>query len=100
MNDEGLDVHKGMARMDEIMEEHFKIYNDCKTRLPSFGPEIDAMFKDYVYALDCWIAGEIVYCHYIPKYFQVGPDTNEEVMKTHIVTLLTEIETDMCFVKE
>lgn len=100
MNDEGLDVQQGMDRMDEITEEHFKIYSDLKARLRSFGGEVDKNIKDYLYGLDCWVACEIVYCFDIPKYFTVGPDTAEEVRKTHLVTLLTNTETDMCFVKK
>lgn len=100
MNDEGLDVQQGMDRMDEIMAEHFKVYNDCKENMPSFGETVDAKLKDYIYGLDCWVATEIVYCHDIPKYFQVGPDTIDGVKKTYVVTLLTDSETDMCFVKD
>ena len=85
MNEKKISLQEAMDLIGTMTESHFRKYKEIKAQLPSFGPVNDAIVKDYIYGMDCWVAGEINYCFDIPKYF--GKDL-DRVRKNQIVDLL------------
>ena len=85
MNEKNLTLQQGMDLIGGHTETHFKLYNDYKERLRSFGEATDANVQKYIHGMDCWVAGEIHYAFSIPKYF--GKDV-DILKKNCLVDLL------------
>lgn len=84
MNEKNIALQQAMDLISRMTEAHFKQYNEYKKQLRSFGNAVDADLQDYIYGMDCWVAGEIQYAFSIPKYF--GQDL-ARARKTCIVDL-------------
>ena len=87
MHEENLSLQQAMDRIGTECEAHFRRYSEYKLRLPrTFGSAtLDADVRDYIYGMDCWVAGEIEYAFGIPKYF--GKDL-ERARKEGLVDLI------------
>lgn len=68
--------------------EHFKVLNDrfldCKSRLPSWGPEWDPVVAQFVMAMESWVIGNLEWSFETQRYF--GPQ-HSKIKETLIVEL-------------
>lgn len=55
-----------------------------KTEIKSYGPEVDAAIRSYVYGLEQWVYGSTMWDFDMTRYFGID---NKEVQRTLIVKL-------------
>ncbi|CAE6530155.1 unnamed protein product [Rhizoctonia solani] len=74
--------------VDKMIEKRIKEYLDAKSRLRSFGSDLDAEVARYIQGIEYCIQANINWSLMTPRYF--GPNF-EEVTKTRIVELMAPI---------
>ncbi|KAG2076465.1 terpenoid synthase [Suillus decipiens] len=85
MSELGLDVSGAMAWAAHYHAEVQKKYMDGLTKVPSWGPSIDVLVKEYLDLNVMWVRGNHSWHYESPRYFGTkGP----EVQKTRLVQLL------------
>ncbi|CUA72575.1 Alpha-muurolene synthase [Rhizoctonia solani] len=74
--------------VDKMIEKRIEEYLDAKSRLRSFGSDLDAEVARYIQGIEYCIQANINWSLMTPRYF--GPNF-EEVTKTRIVELMAPI---------
>lgn len=69
----------------DYVEVHFRElaakFEDAKSRLPSFGEELDAIVDKYIMATECWIIGNMEWSFDTRRYFgSDGPKIRESLI--------------------
>ena len=78
----GLQEASGFA--GEYFKNWVEEFLEWKSKLPSWGPEIDDAVSRYVLGLECWVGGYIEWSLGSRRYFG---ESAEEVRRTRKVTL-------------
>ena len=89
MNQFGLDLFHAAEWVAQYHKEIEARFLDARTRLPSFGPEVDAALQEYVdECLAVWLRGNDCWRFESERYF--GPTKGAEVQKAGTTPLLAE----------
>lgn len=84
MKERGLDVQDAIDCAGQLFGEVMEGFLADKTRLPSWGPSVDADVAAYVEAMGHWVIGNLEWSFETQRYF--GAD-HDEIKSTRLVTM-------------
>ncbi|KAF9490782.1 terpenoid synthase [Pleurotus eryngii] len=84
MKSKAMGIQEAVDHVGVHFQQIMDIYMESKSRLPSWGPEVDANIARYVEALGHWAKGNLDWSFETQRYF--GAE-HLEVMATRVVTL-------------
>jgi hypothetical protein len=86
MQDRHLDVQGAFDHAGNMCIGAIKSYYEYKTKLPSYGPEIDGQVAAYTRGLESWISGNLEWSFLTERYFG---NRGQEIKKDLRVNLLS-----------
>jgi len=84
MQEKQLSLEGAMSYVDELTRSRLEDYVDAKSRLRSFGPELDTQVALYVRGMEHLVQGSIDWTFMTPRYFG---DKAQEVRETGLVNI-------------
>ncbi|TFY74596.1 hypothetical protein EWM64_g9415 [Hericium alpestre] len=84
MQHDGLSLQEAIDRVGELCKDTIDGFVENQARLPSWGPEVDAMVQGYVRGLQDWIVGSLHWSFMTTRYFG---DAGAEVKKGRTVAV-------------
>ncbi|CAE6504051.1 unnamed protein product [Rhizoctonia solani] len=88
MRNKSLDLQGAVEFVDEMIQKRIKEYIDAKSRLRSFGSDLDVHVARYIQGIEYCIQANINWSLMTPRYF--GPDF-ARVRETRVVELMAPI---------
>jgi hypothetical protein len=85
MNQEGIDLQTAVDFVGNMCKQSIDRFNEERSRLPSWGPEIDREVAIYVDGLANWIVGSLHWSFESERYFG---KKGRQVKATRVVDLL------------
>jgi hypothetical protein len=85
MNQEGMDLQTAVDFVGNMCKQSIDRFNEERSRLPSWGPEIDREVAIYVDGLANWIVGSLHWSFESERYFG---KKGRQVKATRVVDLL------------
>lgn len=85
MNQEGMDLQTAVDFVGNMCKQSIDRFNEERSRLPSWGPEIDREVAIYVDGLANWIVGSLHWSFESERYFG---KKGRQVKATRVVNLL------------
>lgn len=85
MNQEGMDLQTAVDFVGNMCKQSIDRFNEERSRLPSWGPEIDREVAIYVDGLANWIVGSLHWSFESERYFG---KKGRRVKATRVVDLL------------
>jgi len=85
MNQEGVDLQTAVDFVGNMCKQSIDRFNEERSRLPSWGPEIDREVAIYVDGLANWIVGSLHWSFESERYFG---KKGRQVKATRVVDLL------------
>ncbi|KJA23141.1 hypothetical protein HYPSUDRAFT_138166 [Hypholoma sublateritium FD-334 SS-4] len=87
MNEEGLDLQSAVDFVGDMCKQSIDRFNEERSRLPSWGPEIDRDVSVYVNGLADWIVGSLHWSFDSERYFG---KSGRKVKSSRVVELLPQ----------
>lgn len=84
MKSKGQSLQEAVDHVGGWIKSLLDQYLADKAKLPSFGALVDEAVQKYIFGMENWIIGNIIWCLETPRYF--GRDF-QEVKKTLVVKL-------------
>ncbi|KAG6812006.1 hypothetical protein H0H92_004735 [Tricholoma furcatifolium] len=87
-----LDLQEAVDMLTKMIENRVQDYLKLKESMPSFGPDVDPAVQKYIYALEQFVQGCVVWYYSSPRYFfDIDPLGKPEVViylrpKAHTIT--------------
>jgi hypothetical protein len=85
MNQEGIDLQSAVDFVGDMCKQSIDRFDEERSRLPSWGPEIDRQVAIYVDGLANWIVGSLHWSFETERYFG---KTGRQVKASRVVDLL------------
>ncbi|KAF9475126.1 terpenoid synthase [Pholiota conissans] len=85
MNQEGIDLQSAVDFVGDMCKQSIDRFDEERSRLPSWGPEIDRQVDIYVDGLANWIVGSLHWSFETERYFG---KTGRQVKASRVVELL------------
>ncbi|KAH7911343.1 isoprenoid synthase domain-containing protein [Hygrophoropsis aurantiaca] len=91
MREHGIELQEAADMVGGIFEELMRRYLEDRTRLPSWGPEVDADVARYIQGIDHWVVGNLQWSFETPRYFG---SRHTDVLRTLRITLIQEQDSE------
>ena len=89
MKDKQCSLQEAADHVGTHFKQLMESFEADKARLPSWGPELDAVVAKYVMAMETWVVGNCDWSFETQRYFGVQ---REEVKRTLVVKLYPKHE--------
>ncbi|KAI5122525.1 hypothetical protein M0805_005252 [Coniferiporia weirii] len=84
MRTKGLSLNEAMDYVEVQFKEFMDTFISSKAEIRSYGPEVDAAIRSYIFGMEQWVIGNIMWSFDTQRYF--GTE-HEEVKRTRVVRL-------------
>lgn len=95
MKAKSINVQAAMDLAGDEVEKRFRTYEDCRSRLPSWGPKVDADAQAYFTVLEDWAAGCFTWSLTSMRYFGKNAAQVKKTLRVRILPREQKTATDL-----
>ncbi|KAH0833872.1 isoprenoid synthase domain-containing protein [Lanmaoa asiatica] len=78
MHERNVGLQAAIDILTEMLAQRVEYYVEMKSQLPSFGPDVDRELARYLYALENFVQGTVLWYYLSPRYFRGVDVTNRD----------------------